>query len=192
LPIRDYFKSATRKAEALGAHALTQRSAMPCWLLRVKRAGQNRHALRRRDRQRANSGKANTMARSQAEPWVLACSPELAHYRPSQVVRLYGYRMQIEAAFRDLKSHQFGCGFEDTQTRKGPRLEMLLLIHMLATLIAWLAGLAVHHAYDHRDHRVKLSLLRVGWEQLRRSGQRLASLRKPPWHEMQSMVACHA
>lgn len=189
LPVRDYFHGATRKAEALGQHRLTQRSAMPCWLVRVKRQAQGRHALRQRDRQRAGGGKTSHMARSQTEPWVLACSPELADYSPSRLVRLYGRRMQIEASFRDLKSHHFGCSFEDTQTRKGPRLEMLLLIHMLATLVAWLAGLASRHQHE---TQFKLSLLRRGWEQLRQSNQRLDARRRLPWGELRSMVASHA
>lgn len=107
LPVRDYGQGATRRAEALDEHALTQRRAMRCWLVRVKRARKNRHALRQRDGQRASGGKATQMSRRQTESWILACSPELADYSPNRLVRLYALRMQIEASFRDLKSHQF-------------------------------------------------------------------------------------
>lgn len=38
---------------------------------------------------------------------------------PTGFARLYGLAVQIETAFRDLKSHQYGSAFEDTQTRVG-------------------------------------------------------------------------
>lgn len=49
--------------------------------------------------------------------------------------------MQIELAFRDLKSHRYGQGMEDSLTRRGERLQILLLLNTLATFASWLAGL---------------------------------------------------
>lgn len=66
-----------------------------------------------------------------------------------------------------MKSHRFGCAFEDTLTRSAERLEVLLLIHMLATLAAWLAALA---AIARHEYRFRISLLRHGWESLRSGG----------------------
>ncbi len=84
--------------------------------------------------------------------------------------------MQIEQAFRDLKSHRFGCAFEDTLTRDARRLEMLLLIHALATLIAWLEGLAAVTTMSTAgtaaaDARPRHSLVWLGWECLRRGAR---------------------
>lgn len=39
-------------------------------------------------------------------------------------MKLYARRMQIESSFRDLTSHRYGQGFEDSLTRSGRRLEM--------------------------------------------------------------------
>lgn len=189
LPVRDYFARATAQPEDLGDHQLTASQGLACRLVRVKRAPQNRQQKRRRDGHRARGGKANKMARSQREPWVLACSPDLASRSARDLARLYGLRMQIEASFRDLKSHHYGCAFEDSQTRVGPRLEMLLLIHMLATLLAWLGGIA---CADRHEHRFKLSLLRRGWEYLRCTEHRLRHRRKPPWSELQRQIASYA
>ncbi len=92
---------------------------------------------------------------------------------------IYAKRMQIEQSFRDLKSHRYGAAFEDTLTRDPRRLEMLLLIHMLATLAAWLEGLAVitallaaHPAGS--AHRPRHSAVWLGWESLRRHGAHLS------------------
>ena len=121
-------------------------------------------------------------------PWVLAASPGLANETPPAIARLYGLRMQIETAFRDLKSHQYGCAFEDTQTRIGARLEMLLLIHMLATLVAWLAALATRSEHE---TRFRISLLNRGWAVLRQNTQRLPTVKKPPWKALRAYLHCY-
>jgi hypothetical protein len=59
---------------------------------------------------------------------------------------IYAQRMQIEEAFRDLKSHRYGAAFEDSLTRKPKRLSVLLLLHALATFAAWMAGNIAQHA----------------------------------------------
>jgi hypothetical protein len=45
--------------------------------------------------------------------------------------------MQIEGSFRDLKSHHYGRGFEDSLTRKGVRLEILILVRSHVGSQAW-------------------------------------------------------
>lgn len=86
--------------------------------------------------------------------------------------------MQIERSFRDLKSHRYGCAFEDTLTRNPRRLEMLLLIYALASLAAWLEGLAVITATmlrtDKQPNTARYSTLWIGWERLRRQSNRLS------------------
>lgn len=188
LPISHYFAKANRTARCLGWHELTQRNALYCRLVSVRRASKGRHEIRRRAGGKARSGKSRTMARGQRDPWVLACSKCLANYSAARLVRLYGLRMQIEASFRDLKSHHYGCGFEDTQTRKGPRLAILLMIHMLATLMAWLAGIADQ---AQQENRFRLSLVRRGWEQIRLANPKITRKRRPPWQTLAAMVACH-
>lgn len=80
--------------------------------------------------------------------------------------------MQIELAFRDLKSHRYGQAMEDSLTRHGERLQILLLIHTLATFASWLAGLGcestgIAHWLSPRNSTRKLySTLRVGREAL--------------------------
>ncbi|KEZ77608.1 transposase family protein, partial [Salinisphaera hydrothermalis C41B8] len=148
-PVSAYYDNAPAKPESLGICDITRSRPTSCYLVRTRRQPRGRHQTRR-DRQRAGGGKAEKMARRYREPWVLAASCGLADERASEIARLYGLRIQIETAFRDLKSHQYGSAFEDTQTRVGARLEMLLLIHMLATLVAWLAALATRSEHETR------------------------------------------
>ena len=110
---------------------------------------------------------------------MFAASVSLASLSGAEIVTLYAKRMQIEQSFRDLKSHRYGAAFEDTLTRDPRRLEMLLLIHMLATLAAWLEGLAVVTALLIAQpvlatRRVRHSAVWLGWDSLRRHGTRLS------------------
>ena len=108
--------------------------------------------------------------------------------------------MQIELSFRDLKSHRYGQGFEDSLTRSAERIEVLLLLHALAMFAAWLTGLmaeaegAEERLVPHRAPRKLYSTLRLGWEALRRrwvtgaTTRWLEQLRDPPPEVLDQMV----
>ena len=49
--------------------------------------------------------------------------------------------MQVEETIRDLKSHRFGFALRYARTNRPERLEALLLVAALASLILWLLGL---------------------------------------------------
>ena len=76
------------------------------------------------------------------DPWLLATS--LPHDRgaPRRAIKLYGRRMQIEEAIRDTKDARWGFGLRYARSRRAERLELLLLIAALGTLVCWLYGLA--------------------------------------------------
>jgi hypothetical protein len=107
------------------------------------------------------------------EPWLLIASPTLkltAH----QLVALYARRVQIERSFRDLKLHRYGQAFEDSLTRKGPRIEVLLLLSALAAFATWLVGVACEASgidqrlTPFRSKRRLHSVMRLGREALLR------------------------
>ena len=113
-------------------------------------------------------------AAGQREPWLLVASPGL-ELRPRQIVTLYARRMQIELSFRDLKSHRYGNAFEDSLTRSGKRLGILLRVHALANFASWLAGTACRAtgiddwlAPSVRQRRC-YSIMRIGREELVRA-----------------------
>jgi hypothetical protein len=122
--------------------------------------------------QSRRSVKAETRER---DPWLLVTSPGLASLSAKQIVNIYAKRMQIEASFRDLKCARYGCAFDYSLTRHPDRLMILLLIHALATFVAWLMATVLTTETDvilggiisHRTRR-HYSLLRLGWETLRR------------------------
>lgn len=104
----------------------------------VRKRSLGRKALTRRG-ERARSRKNLKAEQSAREPWLLATS--LTSFNSQQIVALYAKRMQIEESFRDLKCDRHGCAFCYSLTRSGKRLAVLLLLHALATFVAWLSAL---------------------------------------------------
>ncbi|GAB3396466.1 hypothetical protein GCM10027514_45240 [Azotobacter armeniacus] len=64
-----------------------------------------------------------------------------AQWNAAQVVAIYQRRMQVEEGFRDLKSHRLGIGLELHRSRCPRRIEILLLIAVLANYALCLLGL---------------------------------------------------
>ena len=148
----------------------------------------------------ARSKLSRQCAAREREPWLIVASPGLEHLSARQLVTLYSRRMQIETSFRDLKSHRYGHAFEDSLTRKGHRLAMLLLVNALATFVIWLAGLACEATgvdqwlYPAKRRRKLYSTICVGREALARCWPMepvwtwLQRLRELPEHVLNQMV----
>jgi Transposase DDE domain len=73
------------------------------------------------------------------EPWLLATS---LTSNCTSVVRTYGLRMQIEQSFRDAKSHRHGWSLRHARSRSSERLEVMLLIGALASVVVQMVGRA--------------------------------------------------
>ena len=99
---------------------------------------------------RSRSKKSQQAARAAREPWLLVASTRFADQAPNRVVRCYRQRMQIEEAFRDLKSQQFGAGLECSRSEGVGRFTVLMLIAALAAFLLWLLGTAAEQVGLHR------------------------------------------
>jgi hypothetical protein len=157
----------------LGPFHLVRSGPVAARLVLYRRPPQGRrHATLAGTLRRSKSSRQ--CAQRETEPWLLAVTPSLQCLSVAQVIALYRRRMQIELSFRDLKSHRFGQAFEDSRTRSGERIEVLLLLHALALLAAWLAGIAAQtQALQERlnpgtSQRRCYSVIRLGWEALAR------------------------
>lgn len=168
--VQAWYRQALPKAQGLGRVLLTAQHRLACRAVLMRRPPKGRHQILTRSGRRASSGQAGKMARTGGEPWFLVYSESLSRLTVHRVTALYAKRMQIESSFRDLKSHRYGAAFEDTLTRSAERLQMLLLIHMLASLVAWIAAMAT---VSEHERRFRVSLLRRGWEHLRRTEGRI-------------------
>ncbi len=105
---------ATDRAEALGAWLMVQGSPWSCFLVRLRRkthkSGRSAKCVLRSKGDRM----AQKSRKRECEPWLLATSLPPQEASAAQVTAICAKRMQIELAFRDLKSHRYGMGFEDS------------------------------------------------------------------------------
>lgn len=108
-------------------------------------------------------------------PWLLTTSLPHGYGSKRRVMQLSRQRMQIEETFRDLKCHRWGFGLRYAHSNSTARLEILLLLGALATLVVWLVGLAAHALQLNRNlqanterRRDVLSTFFIGRELLRR------------------------
>lgn len=92
-----------------------------------------------------------------------------AQDKPMLITNIYRQRMRIEENIRDTKCPHYGLGLKDSITRSAQRMNILLLIAAIATLVAWLAGLITKfrgQASDFQAHSAKftsaLSLVFLG------------------------------
>lgn len=133
------YAKAKRQAQELGDYEYVRSRPVACRLALIKRRSRGRHQ-RTVYGQPVRSNQSLKQARSQREPWLLAASPGLAHLSAHALVAIYAQRMQVEEAFRDLKSERFGLGFNASRSRSSARLGVLLLVGCLASFLLRLIG----------------------------------------------------
>jgi hypothetical protein len=149
---KSLYGQATATPRLLGWVRLTESRPIDCHLVLYQGKPKGRSKLTRLGR-RAQSRHSKKNAARAREPWLLATSLPETSKLAKKVVRLYARRMQIEEAFRDLKSHRFGLSLEYSGTRERERLEVLLLIATLALLVLWLLGRALELSGQHRAYQ---------------------------------------
>ncbi|MBS0457220.1 MAG: IS4 family transposase [Proteobacteria bacterium] len=171
VPCKALYALALAAPRDLGLMHIVRNAPMVARTVLHAKPPQHRKSYTRRGQPRRSKISLQSAARER-EPWLLIASPELEALSARQVIGLYARRMQIELAFRDLKSHRYGQGFEDSLTRKGSRIEILLLIHTLAAFASWLVGMACERMgidqwlNPRRSTRRLYSVMRLGREAL--------------------------
>lgn len=164
--------SATAQPADLGPHRIVKGQPMTSRLVlyRGRRTGRDKLTRAGVPEQGGISKKARLAAR---EPWLLVTSLGADTHCAERIIAIYRTRMQIEEAFRDLKSHRFGVGFTDSLTRKSKRAGVLLLLNRLASFAAWMMAIAARNTRSvdplarQKSHMHRYSAWRRGMEWLR-------------------------
>ena len=170
---RGLYDQARPQAQELGSYEIVKGHPLSCRLVLAQRSRRHRDQLTRNGlpQQGTQARKARKGAR---EPWLLVTSLPASTRSASQLIAAYARRMQIEEAFRDLKSHRYGMGFEDSLSRQRERLTVLLLLQTLAQFAAWVMGRAAtlpnlpDPLSRQPSQRPRYSCVRRGLEWLRR------------------------
>jgi hypothetical protein len=108
---KSLYAKATSTPKALGRACLTKSNPIDCQLVLYKGKPKGRVHLNRLG-QRVRSSHSRKHQRAQREPWLLGTSLPEGFKLAERAVKLYALRMQIEEAFRDLKSTRFGLSLE--------------------------------------------------------------------------------
>jgi Transposase DDE domain len=166
-PVKSLWKEASFSPKDLGSFSLAKYLPVSARLVAVWKHRKTRKALPRVGRRKRRS------IQSAREPWILATSLQQSSAR--DIVRLYALRMRIEQTFRDEKCPRFGLGLDEVRTKKKERVEVYLLLAILAHYVAMLVGalsecLGLHRHYQANTvtHRRVLSWARLGREVLLR------------------------
>jgi hypothetical protein len=134
------YRRANQRIRYLGHCELSSKRPYACHLYLYKKRSRHTHAKRSTYHQAKHSA-SSVFAQQQRDPWLLATNMTPEFMSAPFVVQLYRKRMGIEAAFRDLKSDQFGFGLTLSRSRNIERLNTLLLIAALTTVCLWWIGL---------------------------------------------------
>ena len=134
------YRDATPRVRHLGRVALSRRHAYQFNLYLVRAYNLRRGRPRNTGPKQQNTTLYRRLHRA---PWLLATSLQHGPRMGNWVKSLYRKRMQIEETFRDLKCHRWGLGLRYARSHSASRLEILLLIGSLATLVHWISGLFV-------------------------------------------------
>jgi hypothetical protein len=175
-PCKNFFSLGTSKVKCLGKMIITKKNPLESNLYMVKKKLKGRKAFTKQGKVRRDKD-SKAYSRAHREPWLLASSLE-GRYASKKVKRIYSDRMTIEEGIRDLKSSRYGLGLEESKTREKERRDILLLIGMLASLIAWIMGktgeeMKLHYQFQSNSikHRRVISLFYLGCQLIRKKFQ---------------------
>jgi len=165
---KSLYTQATRTPKALGEVLMARSNPIACQFVLYKGKPKGR-VHRNRKGKRSRATESRKQAARGREPWLLATSLAPSSTLAKKVVGLYKLRMQIEEAFRDLKSTRFGLSLEQHLSYQVQRLQVMLLIAALALMVAWLMGKATELTEQHWQYqansvrdRLVLSTIFVG------------------------------
>lgn len=156
---------ATSTPVYLGTGELTQREALTTHFYLIKIPKKYRISLNKL-KKKSHYKSDIEHAKSAHEPWLIVSSLKKM---PKTIIKMYSFRMEIEEGFRDLKSSKFGFSFEKAHSTKIRRIQILLMIAMLAAFIAFFTGVITeknkwHYQFQANTYKHKrvISLFYLG------------------------------
>lgn len=144
----DLYDVARLTARDLGPCLVTRYQPYPCRVVVVRKRRRRWHAAQRRA---ALDNRVRQEVQAAREPWVLATS--VGDMSADSIVASYATRMQIEEAFRDVKSARFGWAMEAACTARVERVEVMVLLAALASVLILVVGISAEGAGLHRKYQ---------------------------------------
>jgi len=178
--VKDLFPFAKKKPKCLGFAKLGKKAQLPLYLYCVTSSLQGRKAKRTKNKY-FFPDKQEKYSRSHRDPWIIASSLQGGPEVTRKVMNLYSKRMQIEQNFRDDKNQRWGYGLRNSRTSQPKRLEILLLVSYIASVVLWLIGIAAEIKGLHRGFQANtekrfrtLSLLSLARQVIQHSFEKIS------------------
>jgi hypothetical protein len=149
LTCSDLHRMATRRPKNVGLVSYPKKKPRRRRLV-LSKLPTSHHRRRQTRRGLDNDSNYKHYRKNAHEPLVLTTS---LTSRAAAVVEIYKLRMQIEQSFRDLKCYRWGWSLRLCKTRSPQRLELLLLIASVATIVQQLVGIAGEGSHLARRHQ---------------------------------------
>ncbi len=143
-------RRATNRAQNLGLVAFPRKRPSERRMVLAKKPKTAHRRRRGRSGRIAHKGMDHRYRNGAREPWLLATSLTA---RPSAVVAVFALRMRIEETFRDVKNFRWGWSLRHCGSRSRHRLEVLLLIGVIALFAQQLIGRAAEKLQLHHQHQ---------------------------------------
>ena len=126
-----YHQQATGKATELPGILLSKSHEYPCRAVLFKGKDMQRKKKNRKGKTTLDSTNIKH-SKSAKEPWFLVSNLPADRFKAMHFVNLYKRRMGIEEGFRDCKNEYYGLGLTRSRSKCIKRLQIILLIAMLA------------------------------------------------------------
>jgi len=149
-PIKERYPLATARSKDLGIYLQVLKKSFEARMIIINRKPKGRKDKTAKGDSARRSKNSRTCAARESEPWLLATSLPKKNGLSQKVVKIYATRMQIEESFRDLKT---GLNMNASGSRSSARLQVLLLIALVAQYLLFLLGLAVKLTGKHRRYQ---------------------------------------
>lgn len=133
------FATATGHARYQGHIDLVRNEPLACHAYLLKKKKQGRINKNKFGQRRA-SKHSEKNAHRERTPWLIVTSLSGGTKMTKWVINIYKTRMQIEEAFRDMKSSRWGFSLSEANSTMTYRYENLMLVGTLATFAIWLMG----------------------------------------------------
>lgn len=149
-PVKSLYQLGTLRPKDLGQYQQGMKQSFLSRMVVVWRKPKGRKDKTATGESARRSKKSRACAAREKEPWLLATSLNKTSHLSKKIVKIYATRMQIEESFRDLKT---GLKMNDCGSRISPRLQVLLLVALVAQYLLFLLGLAVKSSGKHRRYQ---------------------------------------
>jgi hypothetical protein len=150
LSIKDFIPLIGEKTHHYPNGVLSQTHKRQCRIITTKRFSEQDKRCKPKVLPGYYNAGRKSYSISAREPWILGTNlPK--EYKASEIINIYGKRMQIEESFRDIKSRQFGLGSRNARSESVYRWGVKMLVAAIVQVLIWVVGVFAYYKGMHLE-----------------------------------------